>query len=133
MVAARARAPVSDDGGGALRKSIKLRVMKRRSTSKYVGMKVATSDKWFVGDEYYAAFQEFGWHVGKRTKEMLRKDWDRESDTRKFIPGKHYMEDVYKELGPAALSKFISIMPKEIAKLVAELKTKEEWTWFFNK
>lgn len=53
--AARQMAPVVT---GALRKSIKIRVMKRKK-HRY-GVVIGTAAKWFTGETFYGAFAEFG-------------------------------------------------------------------------
>lgn len=49
---------------GALRNAIKLVPGKNRKD--YKSVKVAIGQNWFTGDQFYAAFQEFGWKTGAR-------------------------------------------------------------------
>lgn len=109
--AAKANAPKKT---GRLKKSLRMRALKRSRKGR-IGVTVATSAKWFSGDEYYGAFQEFGWKVGKRAKGHRRKD--AEADTRKQVPGKHYVERAYKSHGEQALKTFLSEVPGQIEKL----------------
>lgn len=55
LAAARTKCPVDT---GELKKSIKIRAMKRRKNS--FGVLIGTALKWFVGDAFYGAFVEFG-------------------------------------------------------------------------
>jgi len=56
-ILARAKALVPAPTG-ALKKSLKIRALKKRRYSH--GVMVATSEGWFKGDEFYGAFVEFG-------------------------------------------------------------------------
>lgn len=47
---------------GQLRKATKIRSIKRRRDS--AGVQVGFSEKDFVGDQFYGAFQEYGFRVG---------------------------------------------------------------------
>ena len=55
LAAAKRNAPVKT---GALKKSLRVRVMKKKK-HRY-GVMVATSAKWFTGETFYAAFVEYG-------------------------------------------------------------------------
>lgn len=78
--AAQRRAPKDT---GALRKSIKIRAMKRsRSNFGVVVTTGASAGNAFSGDQFYGAFQEFGWKTGKRG-----------SDNRTEVEGVHFMEN----------------------------------------
>lgn len=55
---ARSLAPVES---GDLKRSLKIRAMKRSRRNKHiVGVQVVTGKEWFKGDQFYAAFIEFG-------------------------------------------------------------------------
>ena len=112
LSAAKSNAPTKS---GRLRKSLRLRALKRNRKGK-IGVTVSTSAKWFAGDEYYGAFQEFGWKAGKRTNAMRRKN-NVEPDERKQIPGKHYVENAYKSHGEQALRSFMTEVPVQIEKI----------------
>lgn len=56
LQAARANMPAKS---GMLKKSLRVRGYKSRKKD-IVGVRVATSAKWFKGDTFYAAFVEFG-------------------------------------------------------------------------
>jgi len=113
--AARANAPVEH---GALKKTIKMRVLKRfAQTRGSIGIRVATASEWFTGDDFYMAFQEFGWRVGKRVSGYRH---GTTPDTRREIPGKHYIEDAYKSHGEAAKNTFLTLMPAMIEKIAKE-------------
>lgn len=68
LATAKSNAPKQS---GALRKAIKLRA-KKKNRRGVVGVSVAVGAKWFVGDEFYGAFQEFGWKSGPR---KVQKEW----------------------------------------------------------
>jgi HK97 gp10 family phage protein len=84
---ARANAPVGATGN--LRRAIKVRAAKR--SRKYIGINVTLGKGFFQGDEFYGAFQEFGWKTGKR-----------KSSNRREVPGKHFFERAARETGKAA-------------------------------
>lgn len=120
MKAAKGYAPVGETGN--LRKSIKLRALKRNRKGN-IGVRVAISDQWFVGKMFYGAFQEFGWHSGKRDKSLR---WSRqwhgigtEKDERPWNEGQHFMEEAYRLHGQGAMRRFMDEVPKEIEKKMA--------------
>ena len=87
--AARALCPVRE---GKLRRSIKIRAIRRSRTR--VGMRVTTSksDNAFTGKTYYGGFINWGWKVGKRRRISLRRSRrDTGADTRKKIAGTRFM------------------------------------------
>jgi len=94
---------------GKLRRSIKLRAIRPRGGR--IGITISSNEKWFMGPEYYAAFQEFGWHIGARESWMRsRGKWSgigSDRDQRRWIEGMHYMEDAYKSGGDRALRMFM--------------------------
>lgn len=55
----------------------------------------------YKGDAFYAAFQEFGWHAGKRSK----------GNDRPFIQGKHFFRQ--------AMIRHTSDVPQQIAQDIA--------------
>ena len=63
MAKARANAPVRS---GKLRDSIVVRPLKRKRKSRVIGVKVGPSAGLYKGDEYYAAFIEFGYEATER-------------------------------------------------------------------
>lgn len=107
LAAARSAAPKAS---GALRKGIKLRALKKNRRGQ-VGVLVGVGEKWFVGDQFYGAFQEFGWHVGKRTNAIRKGTAE---DTRTWIEGQHYLEHTYRAHGVATLRIFMAEVPREI-------------------
>jgi HK97 gp10 family phage protein len=118
MQAAKRYAPKES---GTLRKAIKLRALKKNRRGN-IGVRVAISDQWFVGKMFYGAFQEFGWHIGKRDKSLrTSRQWHgigTEQDTRPFHEGEHYMEQAYVTQGQGALRRFLAEVPKEIDRAV---------------
>lgn len=95
LPAARANAPVG--AAGRLRKAIRVRAAKR--SRKYIGMTVTVGKELFKGDEFYGAFQEFGWKTGKRR-----------SPNRKQIAGKHFLQKAGEQKGKAAGNTVIAII-----------------------
>jgi len=65
---------------GALRNAIKVRAGKNKKG--FRSIRVAIGEKWFTGDQFYAAFIEMGWKHGSRKL----------GNKRKQIPGLHFME-----------------------------------------
>lgn len=55
---------------GALKKSIKVRALKRSQLR--TGVRIGYSAKDFTGDTFYGSFLEYGWRVGKRSAAQLR-------------------------------------------------------------
>lgn len=101
---AKTRAPRKS---GLLAKAIRVRVSKRVGNRKKKRGEVAVNAQIgkgdFKGETFYGAFQEFGWHSGKRAgKQHLKKGGI--EDQRKFIAGKHFMEQAYKAQASSALS-----------------------------
>lgn len=111
LAAARSNAPKGETGN--LRKAVKSKVL-RRNRKGLVGQVVSISDKWFQGDQFYGAFQEFGWKTGKRQS----KNPEYEANRRQ-IPGKHFVEQAYKTQGETALRLFMSEVPKAIDRVIA--------------
>ena len=55
---------------GQAKRATRVRAMKRSRTR--IGAQVANDEKWYKGDDYYYAFQEFGWNIGKRSGADIR-------------------------------------------------------------
>lgn len=91
--------------GGQLRKSLKLRAMKRSRVK--VGAYVATAGGWFKGRQFYGAFQEFGWKAGKRG-----------SDNRTEIEGRHFAEQAYKSERRGALRLFTDLVRRNLKQAI---------------
>jgi HK97 gp10 family phage protein len=91
---------------GALRNSIKVRAGKNKKT--YRSIIVGSGEKWFTGDEFYAAFVEFGHRIGKASSGIRRarkRGVDTAaSDQRKEVEGVHYMERAYEATKQQALN-----------------------------
>jgi HK97 gp10 family phage protein len=92
---AQANAPVKS---GLLKKSIKVRAGKSRKG--IISIIVGVGKKWFTGPSFYAAFVEFGHKTGKRRS---RGKVRARGDSRKEIPGKHFIEQAFGESKEAAL------------------------------
>jgi HK97 gp10 family phage protein len=69
LQAARSLAPIRS---GSLRRSLKIRTIRRSRTR--VGMRLTTSksDNQYSGKTFYAAFQEWGWKTGSRKSKNRR-------------------------------------------------------------
>lgn len=107
---AKANAPQKT---GALKRSLKARVGRSRGDS--VVVIVGSGKKWFVGDTFYAAFQEFGWSHGKRPSRFKKAT---EGDTRKEVEGKHFVEQAYDTTKQTALTTAIDATKKAIDEIV---------------
>ncbi len=94
LPAARANAPVG--ASGAVRRGIRVRAAKR--SRRYIGITVTLGKGFFQGDEFYGAFQEFGWKTGKR-----------KSSNRRQVPGKHFLQRAAEQKGKAAGDVVIAI------------------------
>ncbi len=79
LAAAKANVPVLT---GALKESLKLRVMKK-AKHRY-GILVATAKGWFKGDTYYGAFVEFGTSK-MAAKPFIRPAFDSEKENAERI------------------------------------------------
>ena len=66
------------------------------------------ADRFYSGDQFYGAFQEFGWTVGKRR---------RRGPTARKIPGKHFLKRAYDTGGPAAAATALNVIWNEIVAL----------------
>ena len=88
---------------GALRSSIKVRSGKRsrRGMSIIVGL----GADWYKGDQFYAAFVEFGYRVGSRKL----------GDARREVEGQHFMKRAADNSTAAATSAAIKVMSDQIA------------------
>ena len=93
MVEAEAKRLVPEKTG-ALRNAIKVRRGKRTNRGSFSVLCVV-GRRYFVGDEFYGAFQEFGWKHGGRK--------GRKSSNRTNIPGEHFMEYAFDAVAPAAI------------------------------
>lgn len=90
---------------GRLASAIKIRAGKRQRGKKQISIDVVVGKKWFKGDEFYAAFQEFGWKSGRRKGG---------SGDRKAIPGKHYIERAYDSEKNGALNTLIASLGRVV-------------------
>lgn len=95
VVATAARELVPEKTG-ALKRAIRVR-MGRAKAKGSISVIAAVGRQWFVGDQFYGAFQEFGWRAGKRKGA-------REQDTRKQIPGEHFMQYAFDETAAQAMA-----------------------------
>lgn len=118
--AVKANAPLKT---GFLKRNIKTRVAKNENGSQFkvIGTATTTSKGFYKGDDFYAGFQEFGWHVGKRTR--TKSDADR-----KFIPGKEFFGKAAKDPGLEMLQRASYAISKaldaEAEKVFAQNKEK---------
>lgn len=103
---------------GALRAAIKVRSAKRRRGGN-LAIVVGVGKQWFQGDQFYGAFQEFGWRAGKRRSQASVRE---RSETRPQIPGEHFVEYAFDERGRQAVETVIQDARKRINDLVGEVK-----------
>lgn len=126
---------------GRLRKALAVRAIKKARNK--VGVRMAlTASKFKQGGKagtawkgvipFYAGFLEWGWRVGKRSKDVQRKQkalsrlkskgydvsdgQDIEGDTRKKVKGREFMTDVAKRYGDIATE----TAAKEMARRIGE-------------
>lgn len=85
---------------GTLKRGIKIRAGRRRADE--INLRVGVGKKWFSGDEWYAAFVEFGHRAGKRRggKRVTGTSLDK----RPFVEGEHFIEYAYDELKAPAIA-----------------------------
>jgi HK97 gp10 family phage protein len=110
---------------GALRNAIKVRAA-RKNDKGTVAIFVGPGKKWFVGDQFYAAFQEFGWKAGARSSSKGGPGFGKDAhlnDRRRKIPGEHYVEYAFEELADAAVASIVDAAQKLIEEAVAESKS----------
>lgn len=129
---ARALAP-SDTG--QLRRKIKVRAIGRSKNG--VGVRIGASEKDFTGDQFYAAFQELGWRVGKRDKqvrdfqEATRKSVrsvvkraeiyaENINDTRRKVPGRKFLQKTAEQKGERAVTVAANKVGDAIIKLARQ-------------
>jgi HK97 gp10 family phage protein len=127
LQSARANAPRAT---GALKKSIKIRTMKRKKGR--VGFTVGSSARDIPeGKEFYGYFQEKGWVTGKRTsadRQAQKKGIERTPKMgQRRIPGKFYVRrafDAHKELAKAQMRELIlKGLEREAERLAKKMKT----------
>lgn len=131
MQQARANAPVKT---GALKKSIKVRAIKRSRTR--IGVRISTTglESVFQGKQFYGAFQEYGWKPGGRkgkiayeTAARVKKDGTltkrqfrtgKVTDARQGkVEGQHYMQRAAKSKSKEAAAIFADEAAREIKAL----------------
>jgi HK97 gp10 family phage protein len=93
---------------GTIKRGIKIRAGKRSKTS--VAMLVGVGKKWFTGDEWYAAFVEFGHKTGKRSRGL---------GPRRQVAGEHFIEYSYDEQKDRAKSIIQSTFLGEVERQAA--------------
>lgn len=102
---------------GLLKKAIKVKVSKYVGTRKKKRGEVAINAQIgkgdFKGETFYGAFQEYGWKSGRRTTKG-------QTDNRRQIEGKHFMERAYKAQRSAALSTMINTIRTGLEAAVRE-------------
>ena len=89
---------------GTLKKSLKIKVKVNKDG--YCKILVGTSKKWFQGEDFYGAFQEFGWKHGSRKL----------GNKRKSIPGEHFVEYTYDSKAGKAAQEVVDQMLFEVFK-----------------
>jgi HK97 gp10 family phage protein len=87
---------------GAMARAVRVRAGK--SGKGYKSIQIVIGSGWFTGDEWYAAFVEFGHKQGKR----------RGAGPRKQIPGEHPMQYAYQELRDVAVAATIEALADQV-------------------
>lgn len=96
---------------GALRKSIKVRALKRSTVR--TGVRVGYAAKDFAGDTFYGSFLEYGWRVGKRGGKSSE-------DKRRKIDGKYHLKSVADSRGEKAKDAFLK---QSASRIESELRS----------
>lgn len=88
-----AKANVAVDTG-KLKRSLKVRSLKRSRNR--IGVQVSTNstDNLFKGNTFYGGFLEYGHRLGKRTNAQKRKGY-KGPDSRKMVPAKPFMKPAF--------------------------------------
>ncbi len=106
LPAVKGRAPKGETS--SLQKAIRVRASKR--SRKFIGAVVASRADWLKagGKDFYLAFQEWGWHAGKRkassrkAQAVQRAFVGKSFGKRRWIEGKHFLEKAAEISGQAA-------------------------------
>ncbi len=90
---------------------------------------VQIAKRWFTGDLFYAGFINFGWRVGKRTKDLIKHQRRLRqglktllTDSRRHIEGKHFVEAAASSTAGAAIVAIVETTRVELEKAVEESK-----------
>lgn len=132
LAEARRRVPVGKGGEGrkpgALKRSIKIRTPKGGGgRNKYrVKLDLSTSgtDSLFQGDQFYGAFQEFGWKPrGRRTQfgKSAVAHRSAKGGVGAPVPGKHYMQGAFEATDQQALAAILREMAAGLEGVAARL------------
>jgi HK97 gp10 family phage protein len=97
---------------GTLKKAIRTRAGKR--SRRYIAIISLIGEGFFKGKAFYGGFQEFGWKAGKRPSKRVT---NTPGDTRKQIPGKHFMERAAKSKERAAVNRVLLQLRRELDKI----------------
>lgn len=92
---------------GFLAKNIKVRAMKRKKGR--IGVLVQTSKGLYRGDDFYAAFQELGFHIGARKLGAARR----------YVGGRLYMSHAFESKGQQAADVTLATMKAGIEREAA--------------
>jgi HK97 gp10 family phage protein len=103
---AKGFAPVKS---GLLRESIQVKTTRRLGN---VYTRVVISQGWYKGDQFYAAFQEFGYHHGSRKL----------GNAREWVPGKKFMRTAVQMTEGVVPAQICKDICDAIDRYAAELK-----------
>lgn len=95
---------------GKLEASLKVINDRQSRRRNYASVRVGFGKKWWTGDDFYAAFVEFGHHVGSRKL----------GGNRTWIPGEHMLEFAFDETARAAMSVIIRTALTLLEKVASE-------------
>lgn len=96
---------------GATRAALKVRALPR--SRKFFGTRVTIGAGNFKGKTFYASFVEFGKHVGKRMPKGLAKP-------RRFVKGKHRLQQATQDAAPQALRVAIQAIAKSVRETMSK-------------
>lgn len=120
-IQAKAKTNAPKGPTGLLKRAIKVRVSKyvgnRKKKRSEVAINVQIGKGDFKGKTFYGAFQEFGWKSGRRFARSQK-------DTRKQIPGKHFMENAYKSERDQAVNALVDELKRGIEEAGKEVAVK---------
>lgn len=91
---------------GVLRKSTKIRAIKRKKDT--AGVSIGYSDKDFTGDAFYGGFVEYGFKVGPR----------RLGDARKSVKGQFNLKRVAEQNGNRAVQYALKLINDAMTKII---------------
>lgn len=104
-----------------------------------IAVNIQVGKKWFVGDLFYAGFQEFGWKAGKRSKDVkafqdvvrratksnrrkINAVFVAPADSRREIPGKHFVQNASQAKAQSAVAVIVETIRANFNRAIEEAK-----------